>query len=65
VFAVIAAILFGLALLLDLFNTNLGAEDALNTSTLMVAGLLCVALHLVGVGAGWRWGARGNWRRRR
>jgi hypothetical protein len=64
VFAVIAAILFGLALLLDLLDTNLGAEDALNAGTLMVAGLFCIALHLVGVGAGWRWGARSNWRRR-
>jgi hypothetical protein len=64
VFAVIAAILLGLALLLDLLDTNLGASDALNTTTLMVAGLFCIALHLVGVGAGWRWGARRNWRRR-
>jgi hypothetical protein len=64
VFAVIAAILLGLALLLDLFDTDLGASDALNPTTLMVAGLFCIALHLVGVGAGWRWGARNNWRRR-
>jgi hypothetical protein len=64
VFAVIAAILLGLALLLDLLDTNLGASDALNPTTLMVAGLFCIALHLVGVGAGWRWGARGSWRRR-
>lgn len=63
-FAVIAAILFGLALLLDLFDTDMGASDALNTTTLMVAGLFCIALHLVGVGAGWRWGSRGSWRRR-
>lgn len=67
-FAIIAAILLGLALLLDLFDTNLGADDALNTSTLMVAGLFCIALHLAGVGAGWRWGARTgartSWRRR-
>jgi hypothetical protein len=60
-FAIIAAIIFGLALLLDLFETNLGAQDALNPTTLMIAGLLCVALHLAGVGTAWR--ARG-WRRR-
>jgi hypothetical protein len=64
VFAVIAAILLGLALLLDLLDTNLGASDALNSTTLMVAGLFCIALHLVGIGSGWRWGARSTWRRR-
>jgi hypothetical protein len=64
VFAVIAAILLGLALLLDLFDTDLGASDALNTTTLTVAGLFCIALHLVGIGASWRWGSRGSWRRR-
>lgn len=53
-FATIGAIIFGFALLLDLFNTNLGAEDALNPVTLMIAGLLCLALHFAGVGTGWR-----------
>jgi hypothetical protein len=53
-FAIIAAILFGLGLLLDLFNTDLGAPDLLSPGTLMMAGLFCVALHLCGVGAGWR-----------
>jgi hypothetical protein len=52
-FAIIAAILFGFALLLDLLDTNLGASDALNATTLMIAGLFCVALHFAGVGAGW------------
>ena len=52
-FAVIAAILFGFALLLDLLDTNLGASDALNSTTLMMAGLLCIALHFAGVGSGW------------
>ena len=56
-FAIIAAILFGFALLLDLFDTDLGAPDAFNPTTIMLAGLLCVALHLAGVGAGW--GGRG------
>ncbi len=53
-FAVIAAIIFGLALLLDLFDTDLGAPDALNPTTLLIAGLLCLALHFAGVGTGWR-----------
>jgi hypothetical protein len=50
--AILAAVLFGLALLFDLADLNLG--DALNQPTLMMAGLFCVALHLAGVGAGWR-----------
>jgi hypothetical protein len=58
VFAIIAAILFGLALLLDLLKTSLG--DVITVTTLMLAGLLFVALHLGGAGA-WR----GGWRSRR
>lgn len=58
--AIVAAILFGLALLLDLADASLG--DALTTGTLVTAGLLCLALQLAGVGAGARsW----NWRRAR
>ncbi len=51
-FAIAAAIIFALALLFDLADLNLG--DALNQSTLLMAGLFCIALHLAGVGAGWR-----------
>lgn len=47
--AMVAAVLFGLALILDLAETALGVITA---NTLVVAGLLCVALHLAGVGAG-------------
>jgi hypothetical protein len=53
-FAIIAAVLFGLALLLDLIDERLGF---VTTGTLMLAGLLCIALHLAP-----RRGAR--WRRR-
>jgi hypothetical protein len=53
-FAIIAAILFGFALLLDLLDTQLGASDALNATTLMLAGLFCLALHFAGVGTGFR-----------
>jgi hypothetical protein len=59
-FAIIAAVIFGFALLLDLFNENLGAPDAFNATTLMLAGLLCIALHFAGVGAGWGAGWRGR-----
>lgn len=55
-FAIIAAIIFALALLLDLVEANLG--DAFTVDTLLMAGLLCLALHLAGVGAGVR-----TWRR--
>lgn len=44
-FAIAAAVLFGLALLLQLINERLG--DLLTPTTLMFAGLLCLALHLV------------------
>jgi hypothetical protein len=54
VFAMIAAVIFGLALLLDLLDTNLGAADALNPTTLMIAGLFALALHFAGVGSRWR-----------
>jgi hypothetical protein len=51
-FAIVAAILFGLALLLDLADKNLGSP--LSNSTLITAGLLCVALHLAGFATAWR-----------
>jgi hypothetical protein len=50
--AIIAAVIFGLALLLDLADASIGS--AVNGATLITAGLLCVALHLAGVGAGVR-----------
>ena len=46
--AIAAAVIFGLALLLDLIEANLG--DAFTPQTLMFAGLLCLALHMAGVG---------------
>ncbi len=50
-FAIIAAVLFGLALLLDLTTANLGK---LTSNVLVTAGLLCMALHLAGVLGSWR-----------
>ncbi len=44
--AIIAAVLFGLALLLQLTNTSFGT--VITPATLTTAGLLCVALHLAG-----------------
>ncbi|RZU12081.1 hypothetical protein EV645_5342 [Kribbella rubisoli] len=54
-FAIIAAVIFGLALILDWADARV--SDAFTPQTLLMAGLLCIALHLAGVGAG-RWGRR-------
>jgi hypothetical protein len=54
--AIVAAILFGLALILDLANVALG--DVITLQTLLFAGLLFLALHLGGVGTAARWGRR-------
>nr|BFE62186.1 hypothetical protein GCM10020063_067120 [Dactylosporangium thailandense] len=57
-FAVIAAILFAVALLVDLLGADTG--PIFDAGTLSLAGFLCIALHLAGAGA-WtssRWGSR-------
>ncbi|WP_283139215.1 hypothetical protein [Rhizohabitans arisaemae] len=59
--AFVAAAVFGLALLLDLLDAELGS--AFSTLTLVTLGLLLLALHLGGVGTGLR-GAGGRFRRR-
>jgi hypothetical protein len=56
--AIVAAIAFGLALLIDVGNVHLGAN--LSATTLLLLGLLLVSLHLAGVGTSAR--AR-SWRR--
>jgi hypothetical protein len=58
-FAIIAAIIFAFALILDWADASLG--DAFTPTTLLTAGLLCIALHLAGVGGNWRTGR--GWRR--
>ncbi|MFG3438743.1 hypothetical protein ACGF0J_15970 [Nonomuraea sp. NPDC047897] len=50
-FALVAALLFVLALVFEIAGLAVG--DVLTVTTLMVAGLVCVAVHLMGVGAGW------------
>jgi hypothetical protein len=58
-FAIIGAVLFGLALIFDLARVGLG--DVITTGTLVDAGLLCLALHLAGVATttrSWRWRTR-------
>ncbi|MDX3655750.1 hypothetical protein PV646_00405 [Streptomyces sp. ID05-26A] len=58
--AIIAAVSFGLALILDLAKAALGGVITVNT--LVVLGLLLLALHLAGVGTGTR---SFSWRRAR
>lgn len=56
--ALVGALIFAVALILDLANVSLGSTITLQT--LLFAGLLCVALHLAGIGGaspvngGWR-----------
>ena len=56
--ALVGALIFALALILDLVNASLGSTITLQT--LLFAGLVCVALHLAGLGGaspfngGWR-----------
>ncbi len=57
--AIIAAVLFALALLFQLLNVSISVITA---TVLITAGLLCVALHLAGVGSAVR--VRGYTRRR-
>jgi hypothetical protein len=60
--AFVAAILFGLALIMDLAHFSLGS--VITPATLLEAGLLCVALHLAGVATSTSRPAW-NWRRAR
>jgi len=46
--AIAAAVIFGIGLLIDFANIN--TSDAFTWSTLVMAGLFCLALHFAGVG---------------
>ncbi|PZF87564.1 hypothetical protein [Micromonospora deserti] len=63
--AILAAIVFGFALLLDLLDTNFGAPDLFNWHTLVLIGLLLLSLYLAGVGRGPGGSGRGRWYGRR
>ncbi|MFI1992746.1 hypothetical protein [Actinoplanes sp. NPDC020271] len=54
--AIAAAVVFGIYLLSDLFNTDFGAHDLINFPTLASLGFLLIALYLAGVGSGPRSG---------
>ncbi len=50
--ALAAAVVFGLALILDWADADLG--DAFTSMTLLMLGLLLLSLHLAGIGASYR-----------
>jgi hypothetical protein len=53
--AIVAAVLFGIALLLHLAGLSLGPLDS---TFFMLAGLIAAALHLAGIGTSYRTRAR-------
>ncbi|CAL9333651.1 hypothetical protein SUDANB121_00135 [Nocardiopsis dassonvillei] len=60
--ATVAAVLFGLALLFELFGISI--EGLVTPTTLALAGLTALALHMAGYGSG-SGGGRRPWRRGR
>jgi hypothetical protein len=61
--AIIAAVVFGIYLLLDLLDTDLGAPDLFNFPTMASIGFLLLSLYLAGVGSGPRTGTSSGSRR--
>jgi hypothetical protein len=59
--AIAAAVIFGIAVIMDLAEASIGIASG----TVVTIGLLCLALHLAGVGAGVRAGGGRRWRARR
>jgi uncharacterized OsmC-like protein len=50
--AIVAAVLFAIAFLLNATNTATNA--VFSPMSLLLAGLACLALHLAGIGTGWK-----------
>jgi hypothetical protein len=59
--AIIAAIIFAIAFLLNATSTATSA--VFSPTSLLLVGLACLALHLAGVGTTWYSSARGRSRR--
>ena len=51
--AIIAAIIFAIAFILRVTSTT--TDLLFSVTSLTLVGLTLVALHLAGVGSGWRW----------
>lgn len=51
-FGIVSAILFGVAFVLNGTGEH-GSSSWFSPTSFMLAGLLCLALHVVGVGTGW------------
>jgi thiamine transporter ThiT len=60
--AIVAAVVLGLALILDLANVTIGGN--IEIMTLVILALLLMALHMGGIGSGWS-GRTGGWYRNR
>ena len=56
--AIIAAVLFVIAFLLNATSTATSAVFA--PTSLMLVGLACLALHVAGIGTGWKVPSRGG-----
>ena len=54
--AIVAAVIFGIELLLDFADVN--RSDPFTWQTLIAAGLFCLALHFAGVGTTTRFSTR-------
>ena len=51
--AIIAAILFAIAFIINVSGTAVSA--IFDPTSLLLVGLALLALHLAGIGSGWRW----------
>ena len=60
-FAILAAGVFALSLVLDWSDARV--SDAFTPQTLLTVGLLCIALHLAGIGTSTKWRGRRSWTR--
>jgi hypothetical protein len=59
--AIAAAVIFGIAIIMDLAEASIGIASG----TVVTIGLLCLALHMAGVGTAARTGNGRRWRARR
>jgi hypothetical protein len=50
----IAAVLFAIAFIIHAAGVAVG-NAIFSVTSLLLLGLVCLALHLVGVGSSWRW----------